>query len=264
MCTVSWSDGPDGLHIFCNRDEQRAREAATPPAPGDRDGLHFLAPRDGRAGGTWIATNERGLAVCLLNHYPRPSPPPPANRVSRGELVLSLMGCPDVEHARALLQAGALAPYQPCIVLLFFRRPGEASAAQPERFAWDGSQVEHTVIERMVPQTSSSFMTEAVIASRVGHFDTLMQTVPRPTGQSPLPEDLLAYHRSHHPTKGAYSVCMHRPDAHTVSFTHLQIGPEQATMDYTPLSPCKSELAPSVRTTLDLVRAPQQLPSSVS
>lgn len=259
MCTVSWSDLPDGLHIFCNRDEQRSREAATPPALGERAGMTYLAPRDGRAGGTWIAANESGLAVCLLNHYPRPSPPPPANRVSRGELVLSLMGCPDVERARALLQSGALAPYRPCIVLLFFRPPGAATAALPERFAWDGSQVEHTVLERMLPQTSSSFMTSTVIASRLAHFDE----VPRRSGQSPLPEDLIAYHRSHHPTKGAYSVCMHRPDAHTVSFTHLQIGPEQATMDYTPRSPCKSEQVPSVRTTLDLVRAPH-LPSSVS
>jgi len=259
MCTVSWSDLPDGLHIFCNRDEQRAREPATPPSSGDRDGISYLAPRDGRAGGTWIATNEHGLAVCLLNHYPRPSPPPPANRVSRGELVLSLMGCSTVERAQALLQVGVLAAYRPCIVLLFFRPPGASQAALPERFAWDGSAVRHTVIERMRPQTSSSFMTKAVIDSRLAHFDQ----VPRSEGQTPLAEDLLVYHRSHHPTKGAYSVCMHRPDAHTVSFTHLQIGPETATMDYTPLSPCKSEQAPSVSTTLALVRSEHQ-PSSVS
>jgi len=256
MCTVIWSDLPDGLHIFCNRDEQRAREAATPPALGERDGITYLAPRDGRAGGSWIAANEHGLAVCLLNHYPRPSPPAPELRVSRGELVLSLMACADLEAARALVKADALTPYRPCIVLLFFRPTGATVAALPERFAWDGSGVEHRVLERMRPQTSSSFMTEAVIDSRLALFDRLpvrseSDYASEPT--SPLPEDLIAYHRSHHPTKGAYSVCMHRPDAHTVSFTRLLIGSDQVTMDYTPISPCKSAAAKNVRTTMDLV-----------
>jgi len=261
MCTVSWSDLPDGLHIFCNRDEKRAREPATPPLAGERDGIAFLAPRDGRAGGSWIATNERGLSVCLLNHYPRPAPEAPSDRVSRGELVLSLMGCADLASARELLQAEALAPYRPCIVLLFFRPPGAIRGAAPERFAWDGSQVDHSTLEQMRPQTSSSFMTEAVIASRLAQFDEL----PRPAEpeQHLHPEQLLAFHQSHHPTKGAYSVCMHRPDAHTVSFTHLMIGPQEATMAYTPISLCKFDASTQVRSALAL-RPASDVPSPVS
>ena len=30
----------------------------------------MIAPIDADGGGTWIAANERGLTVCLLNHYP--------------------------------------------------------------------------------------------------------------------------------------------------------------------------------------------------
>ena len=38
-----------------------------PPVLAARDGVRFLAPVDGDFGGTWIATNEFGVSVCLLN-----------------------------------------------------------------------------------------------------------------------------------------------------------------------------------------------------
>ena len=47
-----------------------------------------------------------------------------------------------------------------------------------------------------------------------------------------------AYHRSHHPERGPYSPCMHRPDAKTVSYSEVTVSDEQVCFRYRPLSPC--------------------------
>src|SRR6266478_3869644 len=67
MCTVSWVHEDRGYQLFCNRDEKLTRGVATDPQLLCRDGVRFLAPADGDFGGTWIATNEFGVSVCLLN-----------------------------------------------------------------------------------------------------------------------------------------------------------------------------------------------------
>src|SRR6185295_1087684 len=67
MCTVSWIHDKDGYQLLCNRDEKLTRKSAQEPRLAVRYGTRFLAPVDGDFGGTWIATNEFGVSVCLLN-----------------------------------------------------------------------------------------------------------------------------------------------------------------------------------------------------
>ena len=47
-------------------------------------------------------------------------------------------------------------------------------------------------------------------------------------------------HSSHDPEPGAYSVCMHRDDAVTVSMTLVEVSGDTATMRYHDGSPCQS------------------------
>ncbi|HKX45758.1 MAG TPA: NRDE family protein, partial [Planctomycetota bacterium] len=75
MCTVTWIRRVDGFELFCNRDERRTRPAALlPEARRGPSGIEYAAPIDAEAGGTWVAVNERGLALCLLNHYQAAEP----------------------------------------------------------------------------------------------------------------------------------------------------------------------------------------------
>jgi len=48
-------------------------------------------------------------------------------------------------------------------------------------------------------------------------------------------------HRSHVPRPGPFSVCVHRQDAATVSYTEVRCGASQISMDYLDGNPCLKE-----------------------
>src|ERR1700693_4285949 len=91
MCTISWIHDKDGYQLLCNRDEKLTRKSAVEPRLAVRNGTRFLAPVDGDFGGTWIATNEFGISVCLLNGAGDQH-----NVRSRGLLIPDLISAPSV------------------------------------------------------------------------------------------------------------------------------------------------------------------------
>ena len=92
MCTVSWAHQPGGYHLLCNRDEKRTRGAAFAPRVREIGGVRYVAPIDPDGGGTWLATNEHGVSLCLLNGEPGFESAGP--RRSRGGLILELAWAP--------------------------------------------------------------------------------------------------------------------------------------------------------------------------
>ncbi len=98
MCTLIvasglWPNWP--LIVAANRDEDLDRPAE-PPGLRTHDGVQMLAPRDVKAGGTWIGLNEYGLFVGITNRFgPRPDP----TLRSRGQLVLSTLTAPSAGEA---------------------------------------------------------------------------------------------------------------------------------------------------------------------
>ena len=89
MCTLTWRLEPAGFDLFVNRDEQHSRRPALPPTVELENGLSIAAPTDADAGGTWIAVNSNGLAICLLNGQTS-ADHAAASPVSRGLLVRAL------------------------------------------------------------------------------------------------------------------------------------------------------------------------------
>jgi len=49
-------------------------------------------------------------------------------------------------------------------------------------------------------------------------------------------------HRSHKPERGAFSICVHRADARTVSYTEISVSNERVSMNYVDGSPCESTI----------------------
>ena len=96
MCTVTWIQDGDGYSLYFNRDELRTRQPSLPPRSHQEKGVRFLSPTDGDAGGTWIAVNEYGLSLGLLNDYSSRVPQPADHYTSRGQLVRDLAQARDL------------------------------------------------------------------------------------------------------------------------------------------------------------------------
>ena len=71
----------------------------------------------------------------------------------------------------------------------------------------------------------------------------------RSTGST---EWLRRLHRSHGPERGPCSICMHREDAATVSYTEVIVTRQSATLRYAPGAPCCAALQPAL--TLAMIR----------
>jgi hypothetical protein len=222
MCTATWTRTPGGYDLFFNRDERRTRMPARPPSVHERDGVAFIAPVDGDAGGTWLAVNAFGLTLGILNHYPA-EPSAPVAQSSRGLLVFELADSASVAEVSARLATRQLASYRPFFLIAV--DPSEPCAIH----VWDGFALSSRAVrdEEVLPVSTSSFDTEIVLAHRRTRFAALRAQF------GPLNADLLAkYHTSREERGDAYSVLMRRPDAETVSLSHVSVGPKQVAFHY--------------------------------
>ena len=219
MCTLSWRHAPGrrGYHLFFNRDERKDREPADPPARSERDGVPFLAPRDPRAGGTWMLANAHGLTVALLNHYAADTPTTrPDKPTSRGQLVLEFAACQDVSALRALVPERQRAGRYPAFLLFAIDAEGETSL-----WRWDGKEL----LELNAPAhrflTTSSYRSADVLAARA-------------EVRVRFGDDLESLHAQHDPDNAPFSIRMRRPDSQTVSRNEVIVTPDSVRFRYTP------------------------------
>ena len=228
MCTVTWLGTEDGYELFFNRDEKRTRGHAAPPAVKERNAIHYLAPSDTTAGGTWIGVNESGLTVCILNHHPAPFPGSPEKKRSRGWLVDALLGETSRTAISDRLRTENLEGYMPFILIAVDTEIAITS------FTWDGARLQQAELDMgTLPLTTSSFESERVIARRQATFERF-----RAERGGISREMLMAFHRQHDDAAGAYSVCMEREDAHTVSFSNITVTGDEIVFEYSPHPPC--------------------------
>jgi len=227
MCTATWLWDDEGYWLLFNRDERRSRGRAQPPTRFERDGLSYLAPRDGDAGGTWLAVNETGLCVALLNYYDAPAEAkaPSISFTSRGLLVSSLARMSRLVELERGLAALVMHRYRPFTLLAL--TPREAAL-----FEWTGSSLRR--LPEPTPRLLSSSGHDAPTAYRLRQ-EELATIEP-----NSLPA-LRQFHRSHQPERGPFSPCMHRADASTVSFSVVRVGRQRVSIEYADGPPCSTE-----------------------
>jgi len=221
MCTVSWIYQDDGYQLLCNRDERRTRAKALPPKILTQNGVRFIAPIDGDFGGTWIATNEFGVSICLLNGHPRESARP---RLSRGMVVLKLIAAASVRRVQELLGSLDLSTFA-SFTLAALQTGQPATVVE-----WSGAELAARD-PGVCLLTSSSYDWEAVQLARRLEFEGRVR--------SRNVRALSEFHESHAAEGGAYSVCMHRDDAETVSFSRVEVTRTETSFFYTPDAPCR-------------------------
>lgn len=235
MCTLSWLDSESGLEIFFNRDERDTRGPELPPRIEFSQGTRFISPRDSDQGGTWVGVNEHGLVGGLLNGY-RSGDLELIDARSRGSLVVDAMAYADSESAVNALRVSDLSRFRSFVLALL--QPGRA----PIVAEWDRLRL---IIDddasRRWPLISSSVAGAEVDTARRAVFRSLI---------APTPDVLVLAHRSHLNGPSAYSVCMHRADGRTRSFTRIAVDSKQVRLTWHPDSPCTE----SKSTSLELPR----------
>lgn len=226
MCTVTWLRSRPGEYALCfNRDERRARAPARPPRQQVRGGIRFIAPEDPEGGGTWLAVNEQGLAVGVLNFYEVDHVWRAHQPVSRGHLVLAMADAPDVGEVTRRMRHLRAEDYHPFLLLAL--DPGGTTRLH----RWDGRHVDvRDLGEDDLPLTTSSFDTRTVLAHRSALFRRV-----RETAHGLTLEALERYHDSRDSRGGAYSVLMTRDDAQTVSFSRITVDPRRIEFHYVPV-----------------------------
>ena len=215
-----------------NRDELYSRGPALPPTIKDGRRVRYVAPTDSDAGGTWIAANEYGLTVCLLNFYPRDRSAAGGVYESRGNLVVTLAASEHLADVEAHLSRTDLTIYRPFTVAAI------DPAMTIRVYRWYGgargtsgaSAGLHSVERPAPPISSSSFEPEKVLRARARTYAALV-------GDEPTVERLYAYHTSHAPEPGPYSVCVHREDGGSRSLTRVTVAPDEVRMVYRAGSP---------------------------
>lgn len=242
MCTVSWIHREDGYLLLFNRDELRTRKPASAPRIEQRNGVPFIAPLDGDHGGSWIAVNQFGLSLCLLNRFDDSPGEIIRDYKSRGLLLHELIDCSNLKMVSDRVVDAKCLRFRPFTLVTLV-------AGQPSLLIdWTGSEtITKNHAESHMPITSSSLREGNVVLERKGQFQEMVLE------RSRVDEDLLfQFHRSHLPERGPASVCMHRPDARTVSMSTVIVTQKAIEFVYHPNSPCQ----PAMADRLQLERTP--------
>jgi hypothetical protein len=225
MCSVSFVPRNDGFILAMNRDELISRGTALPPEIRSRGSLDVLCPREA-GGGTWIGINSAGMAFSLLNWHSQPDRRG-GDLISRGEVVRALLSARTSASAASLLRrlpVRSMNPFRVTVISLpecslhEWRSGGETlefTSLPWARHHWFSSGLDEAMVDKVRRQVCSRISDDMLDLSAL--------------------RDL---HRSHLPTAGALSICMHRKEAGTVSYTEISVRHHTASMYYIAGSPC--------------------------
>jgi hypothetical protein len=227
MCTVSWVHHPRGYDLLFNRDEKRSRGLGLPPTVRECGGVRYIAPLDSDRGGTWIEVNEFGVSLCLLNGGSAPGLP----QRSRGHLLRELVTGPSTRECMLALHQLDLRHFAPfTLVTLEPGRPATLATWDATNLTVDPAGDAH------MPLTSSSYDTPGVRQFRLNELARQIG----PAGSIDAAA-LRRFHASHGESPDAYSPCMHRSDAQTVSLSRIQVQQHEIRFWYSPAAPCQAD-----------------------
>jgi len=237
MCTLTWLHTADGYRLWFNRDELLSRGPELPPAVAETPDGRYIAPADSDQGGTWIAVNDRGVTVALLNGYRESRGPGREAYTSRGHLVRALATLRSPHQFWRALSPQRLAEFRP-LVLAFVAPEAPALLAR-----WDGLDL---VIdprgEQALPVASSSFRQDEVQRARRALYQNLVEGA----GGASV-ERLEAFQRHVGPHgPDAYSPSMRRPDAATRSQCQVSVDKREVRFVHVPGPPHATEPRPAV------------------
>lgn len=227
MCTVIFSPRRAGYLLGMNRDEQLARVTARPPAHHEVEGRSVIYPAE-PGGGTWIGLDDAGNCLALINWYAVRARMRGA-LVSRGNVVRDALPQTSADITDGRLRKMPLKLTRPFRLIGIF--PGERQVIE---WRWN-----HRSLKRVNHAWRPAIWISSGFDERGAQLirQRVFQQTQSDSTFGGLPW-LRRLHRSHEPKAGPYSICMHRAEAATVSYTEIAVNGRTGEMRYHDGPPC--------------------------
>ncbi|MCI0351894.1 MAG: NRDE family protein [Acidobacteriales bacterium] len=226
MCTVTFIPRDTGFLIAMNRDERLTREAAQPPQTFRVNHHRAIFPHES-SGGTWIGANDSGMAFAILNQSIENGGA--QKKKSRGAIIPALLTAGSSSDVQAAIHQLDFAGTLPFRLLGFF--PAETVVRE---WTWNGKKLESKLHPWQQRHWFSSGKSDEMATQQRG---AVCQSAWRQPAAGSL-SWVRRLHRSHLPERGAFSICVHRDDAQTVSYSELSSRDGTLDLRYRPGSPC--------------------------
>lgn len=220
MCTVTFIPVKDRIFFTSNRDEKVGRTDALAPAVYQFSSGRLLFPKDGDAGGTWIAAHENGNVIVFLNGGWKAHIPSPPYRKSRGLILLDLADHHTPYNSFLAINLNNIEPFT--AVIFDNRHLFECR--------WDGQRKHITELNASLNYmwSSCTLYNDEVISKRNTWFEQWLEENPRPTQA-----DILNFHQFTGDGDVQNDLMMNREgEMFTVSITSVELSPKSAKMEY--------------------------------
>ena len=224
MCTVTIVATGGSVRVACNRDEQRTRPVALPPAARSKPAGTLIYPVDPVSGGTWIGASDRGFVAVLLNRHLVVRPAPRRRLISRGAIVPALLASGSFAAALSTARALDCAAFEPFTVVIVGR--DRSVALTP---LGNGCAETTCGLEAPLLFTSSSLGDDVVAPPRRALFDTMVRRARDPLAAQRW------FHRHQWHAAQHLSILMAREDAATVSRTTIDLHATRMRVAYEPI-----------------------------
>jgi len=228
MCTLTVVTNNETYLIAMNRDEKITRSAGVPLHIYEVGSALAIYPRD-ESGGTWLAVNEYGITLALLNWNDVAASGVLAKTRSRGQVIPALLGSQslsDVHEVIHLSNFEEMLPFRLVGVFPFEQQIWE--------WRWDAKQVASQLHLWHSRHWFSSSLSDERAESLRGAACRRAQH-ESDAGSVPW---LRRLHASHATSPGPFSLCVHRDDVRTLSYSEVSVTAKRIGMGHFRGSPC--------------------------
>jgi len=220
MCTVTFIPVKGKYYLTSSRDEKHWRKQAVAPKEYVHNNLTLIYPKDGDAGGTWIAMKDNGDAAVLLNGAFKKHTSKPPYRKSRGLVFLDIFGAAAPVKHFTKLNLKNIEPFT--LILLIDSCLYECR--------WDGIKKYGKQLQNNKAHIWSSvtLYDEEVVQRREAWFAKWLHANTTPTQH-----DIINFHRFGGDGDTNNDLRMNREGiVYTVSITGIELGNEKSIMTY--------------------------------
>jgi uncharacterized protein with NRDE domain len=209
MCTVTYIPVNNSFFLTSNRDEKKVRLKAEQPQWYKFASGQLLFPKDGNAGGTWMALHENGNAMVLLNGGFVNHPYAPPYRKSRGLIFLDIFDHPQPVAAFEQIHLHKIEPFT-----LVIRQADQLVEA---RWSGQDKSIKELDAASAYIWSSATLYSDVIIQKREQWFASFLKEYETINGKK-----ILHFHRFAGDGDHANDVLMNRNnELFTVSITQL-------------------------------------------